>query len=157
METHEPEADGTVVSDTQAEPEPPPHARLDAPRVEAGHEAGQPEAAAPADEDDVAALLFEPARPALLTPEIVAVEPQREPDDAPGVQPPAPVQADAVWGPLEVVLPDWTDPGLPVSATARLRGAEPAAPPQPATPPRASDPLAPLNAMSDEEKIALFS
>jgi hypothetical protein len=91
--------------------------------------------------DDFADLLFEPGLP------------------------PAPARAmmgepkpDTLWMPLDVVIPDWTE-----THAGAANGSAAAA--TPANPERhrvrlglrTSDPLAPLKAMSDEEKIALFS
>lgn len=159
----------------------PEAAHDDARRPPAG-EVAPDDAGQPGDqEEDLSALLFEPARPALDQPPLAPTAAAAGAPDA---------VADALWGPLDVVMPDWTAPAPAPSAGALLSPAEigrsrtgsvtplraeptpesqrPAAPAASAPPSlpapafgsarsAANDPLAPVKAMTDEEKIALFS
>jgi hypothetical protein len=126
---------------------------LDMPRREATPQAAPPPAAEPASEtpvasaasskivtaDEFADLLFEPGMPA--TP-ARAPRTESKPDTPP----------------LDAVPAERAE--TPAAAAKPTNGGAVAAKPirQPAMPaPQAGDPLAPLKAMSDEEKIALFS
>jgi len=126
---------------------------LDMPTREATTQAAPPPAAEPASEtptagaasaknastDELADLLFEPGLPA-----------------APARAPRTDSKPDTT--PLDAVPAERAE--TPAAAAKPANGAAVAPKPirQPAMPaPRASDPLAPLKAMSDEEKIALFS
>jgi chemotaxis protein CheZ len=63
-------------------------------------------------------------------------------------------QPNMPWTPLDAIMPDWAHNN---AAAASSAGPAPASIAKASSKPTSSDPLAPLKAMSDEEKIALFS
>jgi hypothetical protein len=136
-----------------------------APPVDAQPIAVEPIAAEPAAAGDGGKAedeLFEPARPAVLQSEIVLAP--ADPSATPAAD------ADDMWQPLERVLPDWSEskPAAPARAVEAAFSASAAASfaamaeiartgAAAGRPAANSDPLGPLKAMSDEERIALFS
>lgn len=130
----------------------------------APQEAAQADADENGKDEELAALLFEPARPAVPDSAIVLTM-----KAAPATEPDAGVDEgdETIWTPLEGVLPDWSErPAATaksverafLSATAVSMAAMAEIAGNPATVrPVSSDPLAPVKAMSDEERIALFS
>jgi hypothetical protein len=103
--------------------------------------------------DEFAELLFEPVGSPSAEPQPVVTDPATS----------LPMTTESAKGdmlrtPLDVVMPDWAK-STPKPADALPAPAPRANPTKSWTSPvpRPGDPLAPFNAMSDEEKIALFS